>query len=109
MSFDPESERYELFNAFRTAIHHGTHGLIRGLSLTLFNDCVVVRGASPSYYGAQLVIHTTHEFAEAHPLFPKTRLFLNVDGKPLELVIGHSVNWVAGVSQSICVADVASS
>ena len=110
MSFDSEGDRNELLNAFRTAIHDGTRGLIRGLSIELTgDDRIVVRGSSQRYYGVQLAIHTTYEFADADPLFPESRLLLNVDGEPLVLVIGSPSDRVERLQQSICVADVAPS
>ncbi|HRA90266.1 MAG TPA: hypothetical protein PK992_19410 [Planctomycetaceae bacterium] len=88
MPLHPWSERNEWLNALYTAILQRTHGLISDLSLDLIDDgSAVVRGMSPSYYGVQLVLHTTKMFAEKHRVFAKTRLLLTVGGSTLELIV----------------------
>jgi len=90
---DQWSERNESLNALCAAIHQGAHGLIRNLSVDLSgDDCVVVRGASHSYYGVQLAIQATKRFGDKHRLFIATQLLLTVNGRAVELAVTHSAN-----------------
>lgn len=82
------SDRNELLNALGHAIEDGTHGLMRYLSLDQIDDeCVLVRGVADSYYGLQLALYTTQQFAAKNPLCPETRLVVHVYGSTLELVV----------------------
>lgn len=101
MAFNQWSERNASLNAFKTALHRGTHGLIHELAFDLMDDgSVVVCGSARSYYGVQLAVHTTKQFANSRRLFLETRLLLTVGERRLELVIIHATDENAGESLS---------
>ncbi|WP_010582121.1 hypothetical protein [Schlesneria paludicola] len=91
MTLDQWSERNASLNAFRAAIHRGTHGRIRNLEFDLMDDgSIFVCGLSRSYYDIQLALHATKQFGNKHRYFPKTRLSLRIGDKRLEFSIVHT-------------------
>lgn len=106
MSLHQWSDRNGSLDALGLAIRHGSHGLIRDLSVDLADDdSIVVRGVSRSYYGVQLAIHATQQFGATHPRLPETRLRIRVDTAMLELVVLQPEHDEAKESPSADVAE----
>ncbi|QDT34772.1 hypothetical protein [Thalassoglobus polymorphus] len=89
MSLDQWSDRNELLNSFGRTIHHETNGLVRGVTLDLADDCMIVQGNARSYYGIQLAIQALKQLGSKQRLFSETQLQLQVEGNPVSFSIAH--------------------
>ncbi|WP_417849764.1 hypothetical protein [Thalassoglobus sp.] len=89
MSLDQWSDRNELLNSFSSTILHETNGLIRGVTLDLADDCMIVRGNARSYHGIQLAIQALKQLGGKQRLFSRTQLQLQVEGNPVSFSIAH--------------------